>query len=77
MTPDGNSDPQEEMENTGIGKYEHKHERLHLRTYFLFSLISLKGTWIFKANIIYFIMGFTTYVDVINMTTAQREGKCH
>lgn len=29
MTPDGNSDSQEEVENTGIGKYEHKHERKH------------------------------------------------
>lgn len=44
MTPDGNSDPQEEMGNTEIGKYEHKHERLQLLIYFLFSLISLKGT---------------------------------
>lgn len=31
MTPDGNSDSQEEVENTRIGKYEHKHERLHLK----------------------------------------------
>lgn len=36
MTPDGNSDAEEERANTGTGKYLYKCEKLYLFIYFFF-----------------------------------------
>lgn len=55
MTPDGNSDAEEERASTGIGKYLYKCERLYLYIFSVIILISLKDKWIFKVNIIHFI----------------------
>ena len=66
------------MENTGIGKYEHKYERLYLLIYFSFySFNFFKRYMNLKAHIIYCIMRFTAYPGVISMTIAQKEEKCY
>lgn len=61
MSLDGNSDSQKGRKNTGIDKYVHKYKKNY--TYIQRIIItydSLTDIQIFKENIIYFIVGFTT-----------------